>query len=136
MGLMTTDLNKKQREIDGMMKELTHRFEVNKPAVKISGTPTEVSADVDAFQLNPARKTREYYGNKVYVDRVKIEPNVEFRTLERICHQMVEDYFSSREKYELYLMSFKVSEKGQEWCRQTEIGDLEIRLICKFEETA
>lgn len=130
------DLAKYQEQINGMMKELTYSYEINNPEIRLSGEPTEVSADVDAFQLNPARKVREYYGNKIYVDRAKIPTGIKFQTLGRVCKKMIEDYKTKHGGSETHLMSFKVSENSQEWCRQTEIGDLEIRLFCKFEENA
>lgn len=130
------DLAKYQEQINGMMKELTYSYEINNPEIRLSGETTEVSSDVDAFQLNPARKVREYYGNKIYVDRVKVPVGIKFQTLGRVRKKMIDDYTMKVDKSPTHFMSFKVSENSQEWCRQTEIGDLEIRLICKFEENA
>ena len=136
MGIVMSNLEKQQRIIDGMMKEITYNFEINNPEIRLSGTPTEVSTDVDVFQLNPARKIREHYGNSVYVDRVKISPDITFKTLKYVCNQMVLDFRNKYPDNTIFIRSFMVPGNAQEWCRQTELGDLEIRLFCKFEKTA
>lgn len=130
------DLNKYQNNINGMMKELTCNFDVDNPEIRLSGEPTEVFSDVDAFNLNPARKVTEYYGNKIYLDRVRISPDIKFNKLRQICTKMFDDYTIKYSQSKTFLMSFKVPGNNQEWCRQTEAGDLEIRLYCKFEQTA
>ena len=130
------DLAKYQKQIDGMMKELTHTYEIDNPEIRLSGEPTEVLSSTSVFSLNNVRKIQEYYGNKIYLDRMELSPMIEFKTLRRVVKKMVDDFKTKHSQSETFFMSFKLPGEAQEWCRQTEIDNLEIRLFCKFEETA